>query len=112
MTTAGTTGPARWATRAFVLLFACVTFGEMTDLACGDVAGHGTHAEARVDADAGTRRGATELSLLSALPATVAQPAEAVVREPGPVVEPASAAPPVAERPPGLRLARDQIPPG
>lgn len=110
MTTAGTTGLARWATRAFVLLVACVTFGEMTDLAYGDVAGHGTHAETTVDADAGTRRGATELRLLVVLPETIAQPAEAVVREPEPFVEPAQAAPPVAERPPGLRLARDGIP--
>lgn len=110
MTTAGTTGLARWATRVFVLLVACVTFGEMTDLAYGDVAGHGSHAETTVDA--GARRGATELRLLVVLPGTAAQPAEAVVREPEPFVEPAPAAPPVAERPPGLRLARDRIPPG
>ena len=96
--------------RLFVLLLACVTFGEMTDLACGDVAGHGGHAEMKIVADPAARQDAGAAPLLALLPAPSAVPtAPAAATRPMDgerLPEPSRA----EAWPPGLRPARGQIP--
>ncbi len=96
--------------RLLVLLLACVTFGEMTDLACGDVAGHGGHAEVRVVADAAARQDTGSAPLLALLPAPSAVPAAPAATS-RPVDGERRPEPSGAEAwPPGLRPARGQIP--
>ena len=107
------TGRTRYAAaagRLFVLLLACVTFGEMTDLACGDAAGHGEHAEVKIIADPAARQDTGAVPLLALLPAPSAVPA-APAASSRPVDGERRPEPSGAEAwPPGLQPARGQIP--
>ena len=96
--------------RLLVLLLACVTFGEMTDLACGDVAGHGGHAEAKVLAEPAARQDTGAAPLLALLPAPSAVPAAPAVLTRSADGERPPERSGAEAWPPGLQPARGEIP--